>query len=156
MGGMKRVLRIAAALWFVPTLWIAGCSDSGEPAGPPDVYTVRGVIAALPDPADPFTQLKISHEAIPDFKTISGQVVGMNAMTMGFTPGPGVSLEGLAVGQKVEFVLEVHREKAAMLVTSIEPLPEDTALELAAGGGDEAGDEPGSAAEHDDHAGHDH
>lgn len=74
----------------------------------PDRYTTRGVIAELPDAkrvGNP--DLMIQHERIADFKDSSGKIVGMNSMIMDFPLAPGVSLTGLAKGDKVEVVMEV-------------------------------------------------
>ena len=45
----------------------------------------------LPDPADPQHEIWIRHEAIPDFTSDEGQVVGMDAMTMPFALAEGGS-----------------------------------------------------------------
>ncbi|MBU6413958.1 MAG: copper-binding protein [Planctomycetes bacterium] len=74
----------------------------------PDRYTTRGVIVELPDAkrvGNP--DLMIQHERIADFKDSSGKVVGMNSMIMDFPLAPGLSIAGLAKGDKVEVVMEV-------------------------------------------------
>ena len=114
-------------------LAIAACSDTGTRTQSPDptdpatyaegqAYTVRGVIVQLPDAGPPPKDLKIHHEHIPDFVGKSGEihinpkdgVPGMKAMVMAFPNlAPSVSLDGLAVDDKVEFEFLVRWEENA-------------------------------------------
>jgi Cu/Ag efflux protein CusF len=95
------------------SVMLTGCEKT--PATPastgfqnPERYITRGVIEDLPDPKRIGTpDLMIQHERIAEFKDLSGKVVGMNSMIMDFPLGPGVTLNGLAKGDKVEVVLEV-------------------------------------------------
>ncbi|MEM1445863.1 MAG: copper-binding protein [Planctomycetota bacterium] len=80
--------------------------DLSDPAT--KVYDVRGFIVALPDPANPASDLQINHEEIPDFVNVEGEVSGMKAMVMPFPLAPGVSLEGLAVGDPVALSFAVN------------------------------------------------
>jgi Cu/Ag efflux protein CusF len=108
--------------------------QGGAPADrqPDQVYTVRGEIRQLPDSANPATGLQIHHESIPDFVNKAGEVVGMKAMIMQFTPGPGVDLTGLTVGDKVRFTFDVDWDGSPLMpVTEIEPLPSETELDFA-------------------------
>ena len=68
----------------------------------------------------------------------------MKAMTMSFVAGPDESLEGLAVGDAVEFVFEMQWEPAAeMRAVGFTKLPEGAELNF------------GEADAHDhEHAGH--
>jgi len=114
---------------------LQGCSKepkkSAAIAPAEQVYTVRGRIAALPVAGQPLTSLNIAHEAVPSFVNKDGKVVGMNAMVMPFTPAPGLSLEGLAVGDPIEFVFEMRwTSKPRSQVTKITKLPPDTVLTL--------------------------
>lgn len=114
----------AAALSIAVTAGAAslpGCGDPGpEPASSPafvadQTYTqISGVITVMPDPARPINGLTIAHEHIPDFRGRDGEVYvasdgtrGMRAMTMEFTPAPGVSLDGFQTGDAVLFGFEV-------------------------------------------------
>lgn len=107
----------------------ATVDEPPAPAREPDVYTVRGEITELPD--DAAGAVYIRHEAIPDFKTIGGTVQGMDAMTMPFELDPGVALESLNVGDKVEFALRIEWEpEIRQTITAVTVLPEDTVLEL--------------------------
>jgi Cu/Ag efflux protein CusF len=90
----------AAALAF------AGCAPKETtPAAAPDRYEVRGEIVALPSLGS--REVRVRHEAIPDFRDDGGRKVGMEAMTMPFTLAEGVSTDGFAVGDAVSFTLEV-------------------------------------------------
>ena len=109
-------------------------------------YSLRGRIVSLPDAAEPASELRIRHEAIDDFKMGDGEPAPMKSMTMSFSPGPGESLEGFAVGDVIEFVFEMHWEPyREMRVVSLKKLPADTALGFEAGDGGSGGG---------DHAGH--
>lgn len=121
---------------------VAACGPGGErgatgaaargPSAAPVVqtYLVRGEVTALPDRDDPTTALYIHHEAIDEFTDIDGDVVGMNAMTMPFPLAEGVSLAGVAPGDKVRFTLEVEWEgDPPYRLGAIEKLPADSELE---------------------------
>jgi Cu/Ag efflux protein CusF len=122
---------LAAALFAC-----AGCGKSNSaadaPAGELVRYTVRGQIVALPTADNPASELQIRHEPIPDFRS-GGEVVGMRAMVMPFPVGAGVSLEGIEVGDKVEFAFETRYSPDTQMVSSYEvvsmtELPADTEL----------------------------
>ncbi len=94
-------------------------------------YTVRGVVKQLPIKDNPRTSLQIHHEAIPTFAK-GGKVIGMHEMTMEFPLGPGVSLEGIKVGDKVEFDFEVVESPSMRYyMTRIVALAAETKLNLA-------------------------
>lgn len=105
---------------------------SGGGAAAPSVrrYTVRGEVVKLPDPGAKPAQLSLRHEAIPDFADSSGAVVGMAPMVMPFDVAPGVALEGLRAGDKVEVTLAVDWSRPSLLVEGLRKLPDDTALDL--------------------------
>ncbi|MCH8114843.1 MAG: copper-binding protein, partial [Chloroflexi bacterium] len=114
---------------------LGGCTkeDSGEGTAPAVLhrYTTRGRIAMLPDLTNPTSELRIHHEAIDDFRHGDGSPAPMKSMTMPFPPGPGVSLDGLAIGDVVEFTFEVQWEPTpGMSVTAIRKLPDDTELQF--------------------------
>jgi len=116
-------------------IWACSREDSPEPQHQPPAqaivhtYSLRGRIVSLPDPSNPASELRIHHEAIDDFKNAQGQPAPMKAMTMSFPPAPGVSLDGLAVGDIVQFVFRVQWEPTyEMGTTSIRKLPADTQL----------------------------
>jgi hypothetical protein len=93
-------------------------------------YTIRGRVSALPNP--PKTALVIHHEEIPDFADAEGNIIGMEEMEMQFPfLAAGVSLEGVAVGDPVEAVMEMrYKGQPRFLITRITKLPADTPLNL--------------------------
>jgi hypothetical protein len=123
-------------------LLLGGCSREA-PVAPPsaskaapsvsiDRYeSVRGRITSLPDPTSPTDQgLRIHHEEMPEFKGRTGSL-GMREMVMPFPLGPGVSLEGFAAGDPVEFDFEVQWEGSPpYYITAIRPLPQGVELNL--------------------------
>ena len=120
---------------FFLTVLLGGCDDGGgDPAsqeGTTRVYTVRGEVRSLPDAeAVPPTDLMIRHEAIPNFVNPGGDR-GMASMTMPFPVFEGVDTLGLAVGDKVEFVLETNYDAPwKYRVTQITPLPARAILDF--------------------------
>ena len=134
---------------FVSCMCLAGCSGEDGGAAPTvevvHTYTVRGRIVSLPSAEDPASELRIHHEAIDTFKSAAGEATPMKAMTMTFPPAEGVSLDGLAVGDAVEFVFRMQWEPVVgMSTTSIKKLPADAVLTIDAEG----------AAGHGAHTGH--
>jgi len=98
-------------------LWLAAC---GEPAEP-HVYSVRAQVVRVFDGG---RELAIDHEAIPGF---------MDAMQMSFAVRDPQIAQGLERGDKIRLELRVSSRGA--WVERIEPLPADTPLALASGGG---------------------
>lgn len=90
---------------------------------PDETYTLRGIVRQLPDPAKAAAQLQIQHEEIPHFVGWDGKVVGMQEMTMPFPLAPGVSLQGIAVGDAVEFTFETFRSAKRYHLSRIAKLP---------------------------------
>jgi len=113
----------AAAILVACAVWV-GCSREPRLAPADQVYTVRGRIETLPVKDQPASELTILHEPIPTFVNKDGHVVGMDSMAMPFSPAPGVSLDGLAVGDQVEFTFEVRwKSRPFSRMTSIGRLP---------------------------------
>ncbi len=129
---MMNMTRIFACFMLSASLGLMGCSKSTEEpeptpvvTTPAEVYVVRGIVRALPDPADPRTELRIHHEHIPDLLGKDGKVhvnrdgtTGMKAMEMPFPLGDGVSLDGIAIGDKVEFELTITRQPRTTFETT--------------------------------------
>ena len=117
---------------------LAACGGAGDdaasPAGEADAartYQVRGILQSLPDPETGAGQLRIRHEAIPDFVGIGGEVEGMASMTMPFPLAAAVDLAGFTVGDVVRFELEVDwQADRPIAVTAMEKLPAETELAL--------------------------
>ena len=104
-------------------LAVAGCGEARDASA--EVYTVRGEIARLPDPSRPDgAELYLRHEAIPTFRDRAGEVVGMEAMTMGFPLAASIELGGLAAGDPVEVDFEVrwHGGGPPLRITRLVPL----------------------------------
>jgi len=143
---------LAAAALLAALLLLPACNESSSGTAESaeqaidfstdaDTYTVLGIVRSLPSEGPPPTDLRIQHEHIPDFVGQTGEihmntdgVPGMKAMTMDFPRlADGVSLEGLAPGDKVRFTFKVKWIESATgdksprwLVSAIEPLPDDT------------------------------
>ena len=113
----------------------AACGSRPEDDRPPDVYRVRGVVRQLPAADRAPRELAVRHEAIPQFKSSDGEVVGMESMTMSFPlADPGLA-DGLAVGDKIEMEFEVRWEGGNPLsITAVEKLPPETPLAFETGG----------------------
>ena len=143
----SRTIVLAAALGVISVVSLSACSEKAETTSaegafsavksPTEVYTVHGVITALPIGEDPRASLRIHHEHIPTFKDKTGEVFmnddgvpGMKAMEMPFpTLGPNVMLDDFAVGDKIEFDLSIAREpRTSFAITRIKKLPPDTAI----------------------------
>lgn len=107
------------------------------PANP--TYSTRGEVVTLPGIEG--DALKLHHERIPTFANKDGKVgkdsqgkPGMKPMTMPFGKAPGVSYEGLKVGDKVGVTFEVNwsaeRPDQRIVITKIEKLAADTSLDF--------------------------
>jgi len=124
---MKRTTRVLAALTVAATLTGCGSQPSTE-LQPARTYTLRGMVRELPE-SDVPEWISVHHEAIPDFVGLTGEPEPMAAMTMTFTVDPDLPLEGITVGQKVEFDLVVDWDGSPpALVTRLAPLPAETEL----------------------------
>jgi phenylpropionate dioxygenase-like ring-hydroxylating dioxygenase large terminal subunit len=150
----RQYRRLSAVTAAVAAGLLFGCSDSAsedptptptatEPTESPDdgvlrhSYTVRGKVVTVPSAERPIDDLEIRHEAITDYKNREGEVYvnskgvsGMMSMTMGFPVAAGVSLEGIAPGDIVEFTfVTTWGEKYPNYeVIEIKKLPADTEL----------------------------
>lgn len=113
----------------------AGCSRGqtnrlpAADASDAQTYVVRGEVISVPHAGKPGTQFILKHEPIDTFRNASGQIVGMSTMGMPFTPGKGVSLEGIRPGDKIEmrWVLQ-WKPEAKEYVESVRKLPMETQL----------------------------
>jgi Cu/Ag efflux protein CusF len=116
---------VLAVLCVVAGTRRAGASS--EPAAPGvKRYTLRAEVVRLPE--KPGGNLMLRHEAVDDFTDESGAVVGMDSMVMPFPVARGASLDGLAVGDKIEATLEVDWAQGFMQLERIQKLPRQTAL----------------------------
>ncbi len=70
-------------------------------------YSVKGVVKALPGNGRASNEIIVKHEAIPDYRDESGNIVGMMAMTMPFYLAKTTKLDGgISVGDAVEMNVE--------------------------------------------------
>lgn len=118
-------LAVALATWACALLGAACGKDDAPPR-----YTVRGAIENLAESRGKPVAL-IHHEAIPDFVDGYGEQRTMHSMAMAFGLEPGVSLEGAAVGDKVEVTFVVDRERyPSFHISALRKLAPDTTLAL--------------------------
>jgi hypothetical protein len=121
---------------FLGALMIASLAACGPREAPESggqksghTYQVRGQVTQLPDPANPGSGLSLQHEAVDDFVDREGKTVGMDPMNMPFPVAAGVSLEGIAPADYVEFDLHVDwQADSPVAITRIRKLPPDTRL----------------------------
>jgi len=116
-------------LFLLAVLSLAGCikREGGKESG--RTYTVRGQVTQLPDPGNPGTGLYLNHEALDDFVSRDGEMVGMDPMTMSFPVDEKVPLEGIGVGDVVEFKLHVDwGAETEVEIVGIRELPPGTKL----------------------------
>lgn len=143
-----RVLPVLLAALLVLA---CGGADS-PPGGSPDAdvqavdvqtYTVRGVVRGLGDSTGTVREIFVRHEAVPDFVDMSGEVVGMEAMTMPFPITDPRLLEGIAVGDTIEFDFRVSWKGSPPLeVLRIEKIQPSTSPKETAPEETEPGDGP--------------
>jgi Cu/Ag efflux protein CusF len=112
-----------------------GCSHgkrNEQPAGAASdaqMYVIRGEVISVPQAGKPGTEFIVKHEPIDNFRDASAQIVGMNTMGMPFTPGKGVSLEGIRPGDKIEMRWVMQwKPEAKEYVESVRKLPAETQL----------------------------
>ena len=131
MSSARLRRRPSGATVLALAVGLAGCKASPPaPAEkPPAFYEMRGVVAQLP--AAGSSEMLIHHEAVPGFVDELGKASTMPAMTMPFTPGPGVSFQGLKVGDPVAMTLSVDWPHLAIVVSRISRLPADTVFNFA-------------------------
>lgn len=132
--------RLASTFLLLSAALAAGCGGEGarrasspEPATPPDgTYTVRAEVVGVPESErQDDRQLRIHHEALPDFVGFEGEVVGMASMTMPFPLGPDVDLEGVDEGDPVEVTFEVRWEGTPPVrIVELRELPPGTELDF--------------------------
>lgn len=116
----------AYAALLLLLLALVGCdSDPGYQ----HTYTTRAIVLSLP--GERVTQeFIVHHETIPNYQSINGSV-GMNEMAMPIPVPDRSLLEGIAVGDKIEFTFgERFEPDHKMGVTAIKKLPADTKLNL--------------------------
>ena len=107
------------------------CGKAAELPAADGTYQVRGQVVDVP--REGVGDLTVHHETIPDFRDREGKPSEMESMSMPFAVAPGVSLAGVAPGDKVEMTFEVRWSGDVPLhVVELRELPESTALDLGA------------------------
>ncbi len=131
--------RFVTATLSILALCLVTCRDKGRPSGAAGEaadglrrYTVRAEVVRLPDATGGAREVALRHEAIDEFADATGKVVGMGSMVMPFELAPGVVLDGVGVGDKVEARLAVGWSPPTLRVEQLRKLPADTALEFRA------------------------
>ncbi len=122
-----RLAAAAVALVLGAAFPACRCAKSAVRA-PPKSYTARAQILRMPGTDRRHPEMTVRHEAIDDFVDEFGFPVGMDAMEMSFPVDPPLSVQGLAVGDKVSFHFTVDWEKSDVQVDSIQKLPPETEL----------------------------
>jgi hypothetical protein len=131
----KMAVRAFGIIAMIGAIGAAGCSggqtnkQSSAEASDAQTYIVRGEVVSVQQSGKPGTQLILKHEPIDTFRNAKGQIVGMSTMGMPFTPGKGVSLQGIKPGDKIQmrWVLQ-WKPEAKEYVESVRKLPMDTQL----------------------------
>jgi Cu/Ag efflux protein CusF len=119
--------RLLATLLVTAVAAACGGTPEAPATGPDATYTVRGEIVRLPDATT--HEVWLRHESVADFKDPDGKVVGMESMTMPFALAPDAKLDGLAVGDRVSFRLEMRWQGGKPASASaFEKLPAGTRL----------------------------
>ena len=129
---IQRLASVASAgVVAVAISAMLGSCGGNAPAPAADVYTVRGVVARLPQTNGPDRDLYIHHAPIPGFRDEHGKVVGMMSMTMPFPVAAGASLAGIAPGEPVEFTFTVAwKQPAGYQIIRIRKLPAGTVVDF--------------------------
>lgn len=122
----------AVALALVLGTLLPGCRCAKAAVRtPPRSYTVRAEILRMPGVDRRHPEMTVRHEAIDDFVDEFGFAVGMDAMEMSFPVEPPLSVQGLAVGDKISFRFTVDFEKSDLQVDQIQKLPPGAELRFA-------------------------
>ena len=131
---MSRAIRIIAILGAIIAV---GCSNGQRNDTPAEVesdareYVIRGEVISVPEAGKPGMQFIVKHEPIDNYRDAGGRIVGMDTMGMPFTPGEGVSLEGIMPSDKVEIKWVMQwKPKAKEYVESIRKLPAETQMKF--------------------------
>lgn len=124
---MRRELKVDLALTCGAVLLLAAACAQ-EAKGGRD-YTVRAQVVQTPDPAKHADGLYLYHEAIDDWMGRSGEVEGMDPMSMPFPVATGVPLAEIQTNDKVEVTLHVDwNADTPVEITRIRELPPDTEI----------------------------
>ncbi|MEM7353674.1 MAG: copper-binding protein [Acidobacteriota bacterium] len=114
-------------------LALIACAGPPEGSSPPETYRVRAQVRQLPVETRAVQELVVRHEAIPEFKDMEGEVVGMESMTMPFPVDDPELLTGIEPGDRIELDFEVRWDDGNPLtLTAVSKLPPETRLSFEA------------------------
>jgi len=132
---IRKRMRVFIIIAILCAIITAGCSNGqrndqpAKAASDARMYVIRGEVISVPQDGKPGTQFIVKHEPIDNYRDASGRVVGMSTMGMPFTPGEGVSLEGMRPGDKIEMKWVIQwKPEAKEYVESLRKLPPETQL----------------------------
>lgn len=132
MRERERAFRWTVLLLIAGIAAVSG-SCSGKDSSSGRTYTTRGQVVQLPDPANPGTGLTLNHEAVDQFVDRQGELVGMDPMSMPYPVAKDLSLEGIQVGDVVEFKWHVDWDaEPAVEIIGVRELPAGTKLDFRA------------------------
>ncbi len=128
-------LFVAAAV-AATILLIGGCAakhssnSQSAPAQPGITYSyhLRGIIKALPAAGELPASVSIKVPPIAHWVGMSGKIEPMMTMTMSYQLASGVTLHGIATGDKVAFTYKVNWNADRMVITRIKKLPAKTII----------------------------
>jgi hypothetical protein len=129
-------MRYKPVLFIALAALISGCqskhstpsqSATTEP-GTTYTYHLRGIIKALPQPGQSPRSVSLKVGPIAHWIGLSGKVEPMMAMTMPYQLAHGVTLQGMAKGDKVAFTYQVNWIADRMVITRIKVLPASTVI----------------------------
>jgi Cu/Ag efflux protein CusF len=111
---------------FLSLITVFSCAASGQ-AQDAFTYRVKGEIKAIPPQgaggSDGTKEIIVKHEPIPDYRDEAGNIVGMAAMTMPFYLSKDLKTESVAVGDRVELVVEQRlKPRFSEVVVSLKKL----------------------------------
>lgn len=129
---MSRLPVSYALLLTALSALLFACGGEEPPSEPAAVYTSRAMVRELPKTPQAGAEISLFHEDMPEFRSATGEVVGMESMSMPFPVADAALLDGLAVGDRVRFEFEVRWEGKGhpLLVTDLEKLAEDVRLDF--------------------------
>lgn len=119
-------LRSFLALLLTASVF-AGCQQA-EPRQPAEhTYKVRGFVVSVAPDSQGKKQIKLRHEAIPQFFDAQGNSKPMHAMTMSFPVDEQIRIDDLQKGEEVEVTYEVRwKSSPRETISSLTRLPAGT------------------------------
>ncbi len=134
----NRAAHHALAGAMLLTCLLAGCHHSAKAPPTPAAaaapaasatlhkYIVRGIVDRMPTATHPHIHIK--NEPIHNIRDFTGKVTGMGSMDMPYALAPGVTLNHIHKGTKVQFTFAVDWSKNYTAITAIKALPKNIRL----------------------------